>query len=330
MKDEYRVDPRLLGWIKKNMGGCPQVPEDLGKIKRLDSDKVNHSSSTEGYLTPGWLVEERGEFSLLGELPNLEYLRIARFELGDWSFLARCKRLRTLIVQDTDFTDCRLLAELPLLEKVSLPPRAKLKHLEVLGTLKAKACGSAAEGEQPFYRDEDYEDMEQVKGEDVSLPGWEGSTAVRCVSVKFCRGKTPGGWKGFPHKEYEEDNWLNLPQEAREQLAGELAGAIRKENVEELSLSHEPWGEGHSLCGEFAPGWAALWYDGSDEGSVYTIHNGDYETVEDLCPIEVGGQSPVPKMWALEDMEEAARIVCYFLLNGGLAPGSRWLKDGGC
>ena len=169
-----------------------------------------------------------------------------------------------------------------------------------------------------------------VKGEDVSLPGWEGSTAVRCVSVKFCRGKTPGGWKGFPHKEYEEDNWLNLPQEAREQLAGELAGAIRKENVEELSLSHEPWGEGHSLCGEFAPGWAALWYDGSDEGTVYTIHNGDYETVEDLCPIEVGGQSPVPKMWALEDMEEAARIVCYFLLNGGLAPGSRWLKDGGC
>ena len=88
MKQEYRVDPRLLGWIKKNMQGCPQIPSDLMKIKKLDSDKVNRSQSTEGYRTPRWLIEERGNFTLLGELPNLEYLRIARVELGDWSFLA--------------------------------------------------------------------------------------------------------------------------------------------------------------------------------------------------------------------------------------------------
>lgn len=325
MEKEYRVDPRLLGWIKKNMCGCPQTPGDLLKIKKLDSDKVNRSQSTEGYLTPGWLIEERGNFSLLGELPNLEYLRIARVELGDWSFLPRCKKLRTLILPDTDFTDCRLLLELPLLEKVSLPPKKKLRHTEVLDSLKAESCGPQIEEEQPFYRDEDFEDMVEAAGEDIH-PEYEGSHEVRCVSVTF-HGGTPAHWKNFPHKEYEEDNWKNLSREEREVLAAELAEAVRKEKVSDFSLSLEPWGEGHFLCGEFAPGWAALWYDSVDEEGSYSCYNPDYDTVEDLCPIEVGGQSPVAKMWALEDMEEAARIVRHFLLTGELAPGSRWLHE---
>lgn len=327
MQTEYKVDPRLLNWIKKNMAGCPQTPGDLAKITRLDSDKVNRSSGTEGYLTPRWLIEERGNFSLLGELPNLEYLRIARFDLGDWSFLPKCKKLRTLIVQDTDFTDCRLLAELPFLEEISLPAKSKLKHREVLDTLRAKATGANIEEDPPFYRDEDYWGMESILGEDIKITGWEGGTAVRCVSVRFCKGATPAGWKTFPHKEYEEDNWLYLPQDAKVRLAEELAEAVRKENVAELNLSLEPWGEGHSFCGEFAPGWAALWYDDPDTEAAYVIHNTDYDTVEDLCPIEVGGQSPVPKKWALEDMAEAARIVRHFLLTGKMAPGSEWLKD---
>lgn len=326
MKQEYKIDPRLLGWIKKNMQGCPQTPSDLAKIKKLDSDKVNRSQSTEGYLTPRWLTEERGDFSLLGELPNLEYLRIARVELGDWSFLTRCKELRTLIVQDTDFADCRLLLELPLLEKVSLPPKRKLQHREVLDALKAKSCSPAVEEEQPFYRDEDFENMVEAAGEEIH-PDYKGSHEVRCVSVSF-HGGAPAHWKTFPHKEYQEDNWKNLSRSEQEELAEELAEAVRKEKVQDLILSLEPWGEGHFLCGEFAPGWAALWYDSTDDRAVcYNCYNPDYDTVEDLCPIEVGGQSPVPKMWALEDMAEAARIVRHFLLTGELAPDSRWLRE---
>ena len=152
---------------------------------------------------------------------------------------------------------------------------------------------------------------------------------MRCVSASF-HGKQPPHWRDFPHQEYQEDNWKNLSPEEREILAQELAQAVQKEKVQDFILSLEPWGEGHFLCGEFAPGWAALWYDWTDSptGS-YSCYNPDYDTVEDLCPIEVGGQSPVPKMWALEDMEEAARIVRHFLLTGELAPGSLWLHEGG-
>ena len=34
MRTEYKIDPRLLSWIKKNMGGCPQVPDDLRSEER--------------------------------------------------------------------------------------------------------------------------------------------------------------------------------------------------------------------------------------------------------------------------------------------------------
>ena len=40
MDKEYKVDPRLLTWIKNNMQGCPQTPGDLLRIKRLDRWKV--------------------------------------------------------------------------------------------------------------------------------------------------------------------------------------------------------------------------------------------------------------------------------------------------
>ena len=329
MDKEYKVDPRLLTWIKNNMQGCPQTPGDLLRIKRLDRWKVNRSQSTDGYRTPAWLREEKGDFSLIGEMKNLEYLKLTKTEIGDWSFLTQCKKLRMLELSESDFTDCRLLAELPALEKVYLPPRRKLKHTEVLDSLPLQKETPALVEEQPFYKDVDYEDMEELDGEDITIDyRYEGYDGVRCVLVEFC-GAPTARWKDFPHGEYQEDNWKNLTQGQRETLAARLADAIRREKVESLSLSFEPWGEEMFLGGEFAPGWAALWYDDMENGVSYMSHNTDYDTVEELCPIEIGGQSPVAKKWALEDLDLAARIVEYFLLHGQLMPGSRWLREGG-
>ena len=165
--------------------------------------------------------------------------------------------------------------------------------------------------EQPFYKDVDYEDMEELDGGDITIDyRYEGYDGVRCVLVEFC-GAPPAGWKDFSYGEYQEDNWKNLTQEQRETLAARLADAICREKVESLSLSFEPWGEEMFLGGEFAPGWAALWYDDMENGVSYMSHNTDYDTVEELCPIEIGGQSPVAKKWALEDLDLAARIVEY-------------------
>ncbi len=321
---EYGIDPRLLTWIKNNLERCPQTLDDFARITRLDRWKVNRSKSTSGYETPSWLVERRGDFSLIGKMRDLEYLRLQEIELEDFSFLTRCKKLQMLDLQHTNFTDCRLLAELPELKKAYLPPRSQMVHTEILDTLlKKKAEPLEIEVPEPFYKDEDFQNLKIVDGGTVRL-SYEGSSQVRCVGVDFA-GKYPSAWKDFPQE--EEDCWVRLSEESKERMADQLADAILKGKVHSFLLSQEPWGEGHFLSAEFAGGWAALFYE-DDEGNCYSSYNDDYDTVEILSPVEVGGQSPVPKMMALEDMELVARITKHFLRTGQLCPGTFWVTEG--
>ena len=121
-KKEYGIDPRLLVWIKNNVEGCPQTLEEFAGITRLDRWKVNRSRSTRGYETPSWLVEKRGDFSIIGEMKELQYLLLQEIEIDDFSFLSRCKKLQVLDLQHTNFSDCSLLAELPELKRyICLP-----------------------------------------------------------------------------------------------------------------------------------------------------------------------------------------------------------------
>lgn len=65
-------------------------------------------------------------------MAKLKQLSLHDVAIDDYSFLAGCKSLNTLDLQDTSFSDCRLLAELPALKKVLLPPYSQLKYREVL------------------------------------------------------------------------------------------------------------------------------------------------------------------------------------------------------
>ncbi len=321
----YGIDPRLLVWIKNNVEGCPKTLEEFARITRLDRWKTNRSKSTKGYETPSWLVEKRGDFSIIGEMTALQYLLLQEIEIDDFSFLTRCKNLQMLDLQHTNFTDCSLLAELPNLKKAYLPPRSQMIHTEVLDALRQKAETPEIEVPEPFYKDEDFQNIEIVDGESVRL-SYEGSSKVRYAMVDFA-GKAPSSWKDFSQE--EEDCWAELSEEAKEAMTAQLADGIKKGKVYSFYLSQEPWGEGHYLGGEFGGGWAALWYDPTEEGISYSIYNADYDTVEILAPVEIGGQSPVPKMMAVEDMELVAKITAHFLLTGQLCPGTQWVKEGG-
>ncbi len=320
----YGIDPRLLVWIKNNVEGCPQTLEDFARITRLDRWKVNRSRSTKGYETPSWLVEKRGDFSMIGEMRDLQYLRLQEIEIEDFSFLSRCKKLQVLDLQHTNFSDCSLLAGLSELRKVYLPPRSQMIHTEVLDALRQKAEAPEVEVPEPFYKDEDFENMKIVDGGSVYL-SYEGNAEVRCVGVDFA-GKEPPAWRSFQHE--EEDCWLELSEEGKEAMTNQLVKAITDGKVHSFMLSQEPWGEGHYLMGEFAGGWAAILYDTGDGEAGYSYYNADYDTVEILAPVEIGGQTPVPKMMALEDMELAAKIVRHFLETGQLCPGTRWVYEG--
>ncbi|MEY8395208.1 hypothetical protein AALB64_10350 [Lachnospiraceae bacterium 45-P1] len=137
MMKQYGIDPRLVIWIQKNTGHDLQTFSDLAKIKCLDSRKRNFSvvKKIEDVRLPSWLVVKDGDFSLIGEMTKLKQLSLHDVAIDDYSFLIRCRCLSTLDLQDTSFSDCRLLAELPALKKVLLPAYSQLKYTEVLEQL---------------------------------------------------------------------------------------------------------------------------------------------------------------------------------------------------
>ncbi len=137
MVKQYGIDPRLVIWIQKNTGHGLQTFSDLAKIKCLDSRKRNFSAvkKIEDVRLPSWLMVKEDNFSLIGEMTRLKQLSLHDVEIDDYSFLIRCRCLGTLDLQDTNFSDCRLLTELPALKKVLLPVYSQLIHTEALGQL---------------------------------------------------------------------------------------------------------------------------------------------------------------------------------------------------
>lgn len=127
MMKQYGIDPRLVIWIQKNTGHDLQTFRDLAKIKCLDSRKRNFSAvkKIEDVRLPSWLVVKEDDFSLIGEMTKLKQLSLHDAAIDDYSFLARCRCLNILDLQNTSFSDCRLLAGLPALKKVLLPARSQ-------------------------------------------------------------------------------------------------------------------------------------------------------------------------------------------------------------
>ena len=133
------IDPRLLGAVKRALGRMPAVPYDLTQVKVLD----NFYSPVDPYWdnVPEGFVLTPGEFSAIGRMEKLRQLsgvlssRNQTLDMGDFSWLPRCKNLQHLDLALTNFSDCALLLQLPALKTVRLPRREQLVHLEALDAL---------------------------------------------------------------------------------------------------------------------------------------------------------------------------------------------------
>ena len=133
------IDPRLLGAVKRALGRMPAVPYDLTQVKVLD----NFYSPVDPYWdnVPEGFVLTPGEFSAVGRMEKLRQLSVVlssrnqTLDMGDFSWLPRCKNLQHLDLALTNFSDCALLLQLPALKTVRLPEREQLVHLEALKTV---------------------------------------------------------------------------------------------------------------------------------------------------------------------------------------------------
>ena len=70
--------------------------------------------------------------------------------------------------------------------------------------------------------------------------------------------------------------------------------------------------------------WVALGFAGDEGQDNYYSYNASFAGTEDLTPLLSGGQSPVEKYLALQDMETAGKAVEYFIRTGKLYPGIEW------
>jgi len=305
------TSPYLLCWIDLAM--TPKHLTDINQLKRIKrlADKdfpVPHSEYTKQKLAPiqDFLKSRTGDWVMLEEMTNLQVLEFpARTPPGiidDFSFLPKLKKLYRLDLQATSFTDCSLLSELTQLKSLSLPARKKLIHTEELDMLSCKIYT-----EEPAYHDDDFPKYNVVPAQDASAP-LPDAFAAHCL-------------------EYGRKRFMN--SELTQEVLDELTELIRAEQVNSLLLSLDENSEEDFFTMDIEAGWAALtfniWNEKGDPVCFQPI-NEKYVSVEEDAPVEIGGQTPVPKRFALDDLSLAAECAVYFAKTGKLYPGVPWAE----
>lgn len=98
---------------------------------------VEKMTALRSVLVERILIEDPAFWSALGKLPSLRSLTVSSTRAGDFSFLKACQGLTRLSLYNTDFSDCRLLLELPRLQEADLR-FCPLEHTEALDHLSCK------------------------------------------------------------------------------------------------------------------------------------------------------------------------------------------------
>ena len=306
-----RTNPYLLCWIDLAM--TPKRLTDISQLRRIKrlADKdfpVPHSEYTEKKLAPiqDFLRSRTGDWAMLEEMTNLQVLEFPKRTppgiIDDFSFLPKLKNLYRLDLRFTSFTDCSLLSELTQLKSLALPARKKLIHTEVLDTLSCKIYT-----DEPAYRDDGFPPYKVTPAQEASAPS-PGVFAARFLEY---------GRKCFVNDELTDD------------VLDELIALIRTEKIDSLLISLDENGEEDFFTMDIEDGWAAptfnIWNE-DGEAVCFQPINEKYPSVEEDAPVQIGGQSPVPKRFALDDLALAAECALYFARTGKLYPRIQWAE----
>lgn len=86
-----------------------------------------------------------GDWSAISRMKQLKQLVLSTLFFDDYEFLRACKSLEVLDLSNTNFTDSRLLLELPNLKQVYLS-NCSLEYIEELDALSAKLLPGSLKG----------------------------------------------------------------------------------------------------------------------------------------------------------------------------------------
>ena len=121
-------------------------------------------------------------------------------------------------------------------------------------------------------------------------------------------------------------------QPITQETVAEVVEGIRKDRISDAWLGLDEYGEEEFLSVDLRDGWAAICfntYEGGNDAHMYMPVNpayADSESNED-SPVDIGGQTPIGKRNALDDLNLAADCVYHVAKTGELYPGVKWEKD---
>ncbi|MCI8861484.1 MAG: hypothetical protein HFI20_03225 [Lachnospiraceae bacterium] len=140
------VHPIVAFAMKEYFNRLPLTAYDWGKdLGRMKTLKLEPSGRTEGtdvvyiyppseYFPPEPYYYDLHDWSIIGKMAGLRTLAIENIFVDDFSFLRYCKNVRRLSLYGTNFSDCRLLLEMPNLKEADLH-LCPLEHEEILDAL---------------------------------------------------------------------------------------------------------------------------------------------------------------------------------------------------
>lgn len=142
------VHPLIALAIREQFHSLPSTAYDwekiFGKIKRLklelthttvrswnNEERTVEMIAADDYPPPKPFYYRLEDWSAISRMKNLKTLLISEICVEDFSFLKECRSVTQLSLYNTNFTDCRLLLQMPKLKQVDLR-LCRLEHLEVL------------------------------------------------------------------------------------------------------------------------------------------------------------------------------------------------------
>ncbi len=116
-------------------------------------------------------------------------------------------------------------------------------------------------------------------------------------------------------------------QPVTQEAVNELILNIRNNQIANAWLALDEYGEEDFLSVDIANNWVALAFNTWDEkghAHQYLPINPQYKESKENAPVYIGGQTPVLKRNALDDLNLAAECVLYFAQTGELYVNLRW------
>lgn len=351
------ADPHLLQWICDTLGRELEIPADLEQITKLEAETFRWGTPS----CPDWLTLVPGDWSLIGEMPNLERLEFPSIPdvgmrhsqtvpgptkfcwagIRSYSFLLKCRKLKYLDLSQTGFYESWYLENLSQLEYLILPPAeisdfsflaccGRLEFLDVSRTnfrdcTLLKRLPALKSALLPPRKDLiHYEAADGLTAEVWTRepePETPGPTPYY-----LSKRKIPRGENGFYAQIIVADGRRYQGTAITGELIQKLVREIKTGKIHTLTASGDTDLEGVLFTADIRDGWAALALQDFEED--VCCQPCIPEQGAESAPPRLGGQSPVPKSQAVRDLDLAADCIQYYIKSGKLSSKVKWTREG--